>query len=94
MERFSHMAFSEMLRAERAERGLTQADLASRASISIPRVRALENGAGTILSLEAVLPILGLRWRIAKAGEHIGHVLAERRRARGSSQQALARKIG
>ncbi|WP_210401946.1 helix-turn-helix transcriptional regulator [Thioclava sp. L04-15] len=88
------MAFSEILRAERVARGLTQAELASRASISIPTVRALESGAGTLLSLEAILPILGLRWRIAKAGEHIGHVLAERRRARGFSQQALARKIG
>ncbi|WP_078599777.1 helix-turn-helix transcriptional regulator [Thioclava sp. DLFJ4-1] len=88
------MSFSELLRAERVGRGLTQADLASRANISIPTVRALESGAGTILSLEAILPILGLRWRVTEPGEHMGRVLMERRRARGFSQQALARKIG
>ncbi|WP_141104949.1 helix-turn-helix transcriptional regulator [Thioclava sp. IC9] len=71
------MSFFEILRAERLARGLTQAELASRANISIPTVRALESGAGTILSLEAVLPVLCLRWRVAKAGEHMGRVLAE-----------------
>ncbi|KFE33451.1 DNA methylase [Thioclava atlantica] len=88
------MSFFEILRAERVGRGLTQAELASRAKISIPTVRALESGAGTILSLEAVLPILGLRWRVTTPGKHMGRVLAERRRARGFSQQILARKIG
>ncbi len=94
MERFSHMAFFEILRAERVGRGLTQAELASRANISIPTVRALETGAGTILTLEAVLPTLGLRWRVTAPAEHMGRVLAERRCAHGFSQQALARKIG
>jgi len=94
MERFSHMSFFEILRAERVGRGLTQAELASRAKISIPTLRALERGAGTILSLEAILPILGLRWRVTTPGKHMGRVLMERRRARGFSQQALARKIG
>ncbi len=54
----------------------------------------MESGGGTILSLEAILPILGLRWRVTGPGGHMGRVLMERRRARGFSQQALARKIG
>ncbi|OOY26437.1 hypothetical protein BMI90_17695 [Thioclava sp. L04-15] len=76
------MSFFEILRAERVGRGLTQAELASRSKISIPTVRALESGAGTIFTLEAVLPVLGLRWRVTTPGKHMGRVLAERRRAR------------
>ncbi len=38
----------EQLRAARAMAGLTQAQLAARAGISIPTVKRLENGAGSL----------------------------------------------
>jgi transcriptional regulator with XRE-family HTH domain len=51
----------EQLQAARAQRGLTQADVASRSEVSIPTVRALERGGGSVRTLEAVLRVLGPR---------------------------------
>lgn len=52
---------AEQLRTARAQRGWTQADVAARSEVSIPTVRALERGGGSVRSLEAVLRVLGPR---------------------------------
>lgn len=52
---------AEQLRAARAQRGWTQADVAARSEVSIPTVRALERGGGSVRTLEAVLRVLGPR---------------------------------
>lgn len=53
----------EQLRAARAHRGWTQAEVAARAEVSIPTVRALERSGGSVRTLEAVLRVLGPRAR-------------------------------
>ncbi|WP_443026022.1 DNA N-6-adenine-methyltransferase [Sphingomonas sp. PB2P19] len=51
----------EQLRSARAQRGWTQADVAARSNVSVPTVRSLERGGGTVKTLEALLRVLGPR---------------------------------
>ncbi len=73
---------------------MTQAAVAAASGISVPTLRSLERGVGTIRSLAEVLPVLGLRWAWA-AGEEPAHSgLARLRRVLGLSQLAVADLVG
>ncbi|MDD8022288.1 MAG: helix-turn-helix domain-containing protein [Paracoccaceae bacterium] len=85
--------FTLPIRARRRELGFTQATVATEAGISIPALRNLERGRGSIGSLARVLSALELRWSWTEE-DHAGPALAERRRAAGLSQNALAIRVG
>ena len=73
---------------------MTQAAVAAASGISVPTLRSLERGVGTIRSLTAVLPVLGLRWSWP-GGEETSHQgLARLRRVLGLSQVVLAELVG
>ncbi|KEO58727.1 helix-turn-helix domain-containing protein [Thioclava indica] len=88
------MSSLQILKDQRRALGLSQAQVAKRAGISIPTLRELENGQGTIRSLTAVLTVLDLRWAWAPSAESAGDVLCERRKALGISQAEMARRVG
>jgi phage N-6-adenine-methyltransferase len=84
------------LRHQRKSMGLTQAELAGRAGLSIPTIRLLESGRGNLDSWQAALDALGLEVtgrNISSTGS-LGHRLAELRRQRGLSQRELAKSAG
>ncbi len=70
---------SQLLR----ELGMTQAAFAAASGIRVPTLRSLERGVGTIRSLAAVLPVLGLRWAWAECAEAPRQGLARLRRVLG-----------
>jgi transcriptional regulator with XRE-family HTH domain len=78
----------------RRDLGLTQAALARSAGISIPTLRGLERGAGSLRSLAAVLPLLGLSWGWCEAEDPPGAALAALRRVQGLTQAGLAARVG
>ena len=82
------------LRTTRHSRGLTQAEVAAAAKISLPTLRALERGEGGVRALVAVMAVLDLRWGWAPDRAHAARALADRRRGRGLSQAQLADRIG
>lgn len=82
------------LRATRRQRGLTQADVAASAGISVPTLRALERGEGGLRALVSVMTVLNLRWGWAADRVTAAEIVADRRRTRGMSQAQLADRIG
>ena len=80
------------LKRERKDRQLTQSDLAQKAIISIPTIRFLENGQGTLTSFWAVLSTLNLDLvgRNLPPGQDIGERIIILRKRKGMSQRALA----
>ena len=82
------------LRTTRRSRGLTQAEVAASARISLPTLRALERGEGGVQALVAVMVALDLHWGWAPDRVQAARALADRRRARGLSQAQLANRIG
>ena len=82
------------LRTTRRSRGLTQAEVAASARISLPTLRALERGEGGVRALVAVMVALDLHWGWAPDRVQAARALADRRRARGLSQAQLADRIG
>ena len=82
-----------LLRDRRRDLSLTQASVAKAAGISIPTLRNLERGEGSIGSLSRTLPYLQLRWSWFH-DVNAGADLARRRRMRGLSQRALAERVG
>ena len=82
------------LRTTRRSRGLTQAEVAASARISLPTLRALERGEGGVRALVAVMVALDLHWGWAPDRVQAARALADRRRARGFSQAQLANRIG
>jgi len=88
------MEDARILSQLRRERRVAQAAVTAAAGISVPTLRLLERGVGTIGSLAVVLPVLGLHWAWA-AGEEPAHAgLARLRRAAGLGQVALAELVG
>ena len=88
------MADRWILSQARRGLGMTQAAVAAASGISVPTLRSLERGVGTIRSLAAVLPVLGLRWSWPEGEETPHQGLARLRRAAGLSQVALAELVG
>ena len=84
----------DILRTTRRSRGLTQAEVAASARISLPTLRALERGEGGVRALVAVMVALDLHWGWAPDRVQAARALADRRRARGLSQAQLADRIG
>ena len=62
--------------------------------ISVPTLRSLERGVGTIRSFAAILLVLGLRWAWTEGEETPHQGLARLRRVLGISQVALAELVG
>lgn len=78
----------------RRSRGMTQGDLAKEIGISIPTVRALERGKGSLEILRRCMGIMGLRWGWARLDQDPAALLAAMRRKRGLSQAILAERAG
>lgn len=83
-----------LLASERRDLKLPQARLAHAAGISVPTLRGLERGSGSVRSLVRVMDVLGLRWGWVEAGDNPAVNLAARRRARMMTQAQLARRVG
>ena len=88
------MSALPLIALTRRSRGMTQADLAQIIQVSIPTVRALERGEGSLRSLGGVMLALGLGWGWVRQGENAATLLAARRREKGLSQAALAQRAG
>lgn len=74
---------------------LRLADASQMSGLSVPTIRLLEQGRGNLSSLSVYLTALQLRmhWLDVKGNNH-GATLAMRRKKIGTSQRALADKIG
>jgi len=88
------MTSIELLAQRRRALRLSQQSAAQRAEISIPTLRNLERGKGSLNSLQKLLAVLSMEWAWAPNDASIGPHLAFRRRAKGLSQQGLALRIG
>lgn len=96
MQLLFYLPLRNALRDARNHDGATQAEIAERAGLSVPTVRLLERGKGTIDSLDAYLRCLDLEIygdRLPRLGNR-GERIAALRRARRISQRKLANKIG
>jgi transcriptional regulator with XRE-family HTH domain len=89
------ISLCEMIRQERKTRRMTQRDIAKLAGLSMPTVRLLERGRGTIQSLQQVLRALDVELvgRNLPQGEEIGRQVALLRKRRGLGQRQLATLI-
>jgi transcriptional regulator with XRE-family HTH domain len=87
-----HTSLGSHLKRERKARNFTQSALAQQAMISIPTIRLLECGQGTLTSFWSVLEALNVEiaGRNLPAGESIGVQIVTLRRRKGMSQRALA----
>lgn len=85
----------QLFRDARKGAGLTQAELALRASIGLSAVQAVERGRGRVSSLMAILKTVGLelRGRQLPAGP-IGLGLIHARKRRRMSRRQLAKALG
>ncbi|MEP3198785.1 MAG: DNA methyltransferase [Lentilitoribacter sp.] len=74
----------------------TQADIATRAGVSLPTLIGCEKGAGSITSLMLIIHASGHQLVWAGYDKEVGYhgSLAARRNARGLSQRRLAKAIG
>ena len=90
-----HCRLGDGLKTYRKQRGWTQAELAERATISIPTLRLLEQSRGNLGSLWGVITTLELKLvgRNLPDGEHTGARLALLRRRRKLSQRHLAQML-
>lgn len=91
-----YFPLSRALHDARKQAGARQTDIAEQAGLSVPTVRLLEHGKGTIESLDAVLECLNLEIygdRLPRSGNR-GERIAGLRKARGISQRDLAKEIG
>ena len=86
----------KLLRTERKSRRFTQAVLAVQAKLSIPTIRLLERGKGSLRAWERTLAALRLtlRGRNLPQAATLGRQIAMLRRRRGIGQRGLANLIG
>jgi transcriptional regulator with XRE-family HTH domain len=88
------MSTLPLLEHARRARGLTQAALAMSAGISLPTLRALQRGSGTLRSLQGVMRILDLDWGWIPIGTDPVQFIVDRRLSKGLTQADLARRVG
>ncbi len=91
-----YLPLKKALKDARKKAGARQSDIAEKAGLSVPTVRLLEQGRGTLDSLDAYLACLNLEIygdRLPRTGDR-GQRVAALRRAQRTSQRALAKKIG
>ena len=83
------------LKRYRKELKLTQFDLSQKTELSIPTIKNLENGLGTIKPLKIVLEFLNLNiiGRTLTTGPNIGAQIAILRKRRNLSQRELAKLV-
>ena len=83
------------LKRYRKESKLTQHDLSQKIGLSIPTIKNLENGLGTINSLNIVLENLNLKiiGRNLTTGPNIGKQIITLRKRRNKSQRELAKLV-
>lgn len=82
------------LLTRRKDRGWRQGELANRAGLSIPTLRTVERGGGSIAAAGAVAAALGLVWNwTPSATDAPGAALAQLRTRAGISQRAMAQAI-
>ena len=96
VQQFFYLPLKKALRDARKEARATQSDIAERAGLSVPTVRLLEQGRGTLQSLDAYLASLGLEIygdHLPRTGDR-GRRIAALRTAQRISQRALAKQIG
>jgi phage N-6-adenine-methyltransferase len=84
------------LRTERKSKRLTQAKVARKAHLSIPTIRLLEKGRGTLRSWRRTLAALALTLRAKNlpSASTLGKQIASLRHRRGLGQRALAKLVG
>lgn len=84
------------LRTERKSRKITQVNVAQKARLSLPTIRLLEKGRGTLRTWRRTLSALNLKLcgRNLPAASTLGKQIALLRRRRGLGQRALAIDIG
>jgi transcriptional regulator with XRE-family HTH domain len=92
---FHHTSLGIHLQQARKDRQLTQSALAQQAMISIPTIRLLENGQGTLTSFWSVLEALNVEiaGRNLPAGESIGERIITLRKRKGISQRQLVQVV-
>ena len=90
-----HTSLGIHLQQARKDRKLTQSALAQQAMISIPTIRLLENGQGTLTSFWSVLEALNMEiaGRNLPAGESIGERIITLRKRKGISQRQLVQVV-
>lgn len=90
------MSNFSLLDEQRRVIGLTIAALSEVAGITAPTWRELCKGRGTLRSLSAVLPVLGLAWTHMTTSEEteVGEALAARRKKLGLTQAEVAHRAG
>jgi len=82
------------VRAARRGRSLSQRKLAAKAEIDLATLQGLERGRGTLPPLLAALMVLEYRFVGQPTSVEFGRWLADKRKAVGFSQQALAARTG
>src|SRR5690554_6328847 len=88
------MPFS-LFQEKRSAAGLTQAEVGQQSGLSVPTIRMLERGAGSIASARPAMAALGLTWAWPEPIiEDPADALARLRREVGLTQRAMARTIG
>src|SRR5947208_17082305 len=92
---FHHASLGVHLKRERQDRQLTQSDLAQQAQVTIPTIRSLENGQGTLSSFWSVLEVLNVEiaGRNLPTGQHIGEQITTLRKRKGLSQRELIKLV-
>jgi len=84
-----------LFREKRRAAGLTQLEIARQTGLSLPTIRMLERGEGSIASARSAMAPLGLVWTWPDpVTENPGEALVRLRREAGLSQRAMARAIG
>lgn len=88
------MGFGEELQRKRMHMKLTQSTLADAAGVSVPTVRSLEHGNGSVASLTKLMTALELRPSWVEGENEWGYSLAKHRKAKGLTQRQVAGRIG
>ena len=91
---YQHQSLGEALKRARKHQHKTQAQVAEALSVSIPTIRALEQGRGLVSTYQRALQAIGLSllgWWHPAEHPHIGQTVSVLRAQRGLSQRALAR---
>lgn len=91
---FSAERLGQTIRTARRGRGLSQRKLAAKAEIDLATLQGLERGRGTLPPLLATLTVLKCRFVGQPTSVEFGRWVADRRKAVGFSQQALAAQTG
>ena len=90
------MSISDRIAELRSHLGITRSEVAKRTGCSVPTIRSVESGTGSIASMLSVIDALGgsLIWEHRKPEEPLGTSLATARRRCGMSQRTMAAMIG